>query len=79
MKDSPTAQKIRAGLLDCAKAGTSDQAMAALTTHVFGSRTKNGIGIDVAVMALERAGFDPPEDPRWFSARLACNILGVLP
>lgn len=36
-----------------------------------------GVGLDSAVEALIRAGADPPEDSKWFSAGLACNLLGV--
>jgi len=65
------------GLKECARAGTQTPAMFALNKHVFGTHEREGVGAEAAADALLAAGFDPPEDPRWFSAALACNLLGV--
>jgi hypothetical protein len=64
------ADKIRAGLLACGRAGMQTPAMFALNAHVFGTRQRGGIGLEAAVL-------DPPADPQQFSASLACNILRV--
>ena len=73
------AEKIRAGLWACARAGMQTPAMFALNAHVFGTHTRAGIGVDAAVGLLLAGDFDPPDDPQHFSAPLACNILGVRP
>lgn len=67
-------EKIRAGLNECARNQLAIPAREALTRHVFGP---SGIGVDAAVQRLVEAGFDPPDDPTWFSAALACFHLGV--
>lgn len=51
--------------------------MVALNQHVLGTFTTRGVGYEAAAAALLAAGFDPPEDPRWFSASLACNLLNL--
>jgi len=72
------ADKIRAGLLACGRAGMQTPAMSALNAHVFGTHERDGIGLEDAVLALV-GQLDPPADPQHFSAPLACNILGVRP
>lgn len=72
------ADKIRAGLLACGRAGMQTPAMFALNAHVFGTHERGGIGLEAAVQALV-GQLDPPADPQHFSAPLACNILGVRP
>ena len=74
MTDLSISEKIRVGLNECARNQLAIPAREALTRHVFGT---SGIGIDVAVQRLVEAGFDPPTDPTWFSAALACFHLGV--
>lgn len=71
---STPADKIRAGLLACGRAGMQTPAMFALNAHVFGTHERDGIGLDAAVQALVGQ-----LDPQHFSAPLACNILGVWP
>lgn len=66
-------EKIHAGIIACTRSG-ANQASIALNNHIFGT---SGIGIDSAAELLLAGGFDPPEDPNWFSAPLACNILNV--
>ena len=66
-----------AGLKVCARAGMQTPAMLALNAHVIGTHTTVGVGYEAAADALLAAGFSPPADPKWFSASLACNLLGL--
>ena len=77
--DPERADKIRECLLACGRAGMQTPAMLALNTHVFGTHTRDGVGVEAAVTLLIAEGFDPPADPQQFSAPRACNILGVRP
>jgi len=69
-------EKIQAGVIHaCGLAGCpSMPANVALNEHVFGP---HGVGVEAATIALHVAGFDPPQDPSWFNAALACNLLGL--
>lgn len=69
--------QIVAGLVECGRAGEQTPAMLALNRHVFGTHAMEGAGVDATADALLEAGFDPPADPRHFSAPLACNLLNV--
>ncbi len=66
-------ERIIAGLEGCANAEIQTTAHIALNRHV------RAHGIELTAAALLLAGFDPPEDPGWFSAPLACMMLGLEP
>lgn len=79
MADDERAEKTRACLWACARAGMQTPAMFALNAHVFGTHTRAGIGVDAAVGLLVAGDCEPPDDPQHFSSLRACNILGVQP
>lgn len=79
MSDNETIRRERiiAGLTACGRAGMQTPSMFALNQHVFGTHARVGVGLSTAVDALMAAGFDPPEDVKWFSSAQACDLLGV--
>lgn len=61
----------------CARAGMQTGPMFALNKYVLGTHETVGAGYEATAAALLAAGYDPPKNPQWFSAALACNLLGI--
>lgn len=65
------------GIQACTRAGEQTPAMFALNRYVLGTFEVVGPGIEAVADRLLAAGFDPPKDPQFFSAAMACNLLNI--